>query len=326
MILVGDIGGTKTRLAVYERDNGQMVRQDIETFASSEFPRLEDVICLFLNKRNIAIQTACFGVPGPVANGMTQATNLPWRLNEKKIAELTRINKVKLVNDLVATTTAVPHLGLDDLVVLHKGEGGLKNEAPRAVIAPGTGCGQAYLTHDAGQFHVHASEGGHADFAPNSEIEIELLKYLQSKVGRVSYERVLCGPGLVNIYEFLKNKGYALEPAELRDKLQKEDAAAVISRFGQSGEYDICVKALDIFVSVLGAQAGNLVLTLLATGGIFLGGGIPPKIIKKLSDGTFVKAFLNKGRLSNLNKKTSLYIIKDDHVALLGAAYFASTL
>lgn len=325
MILVGDVGGTKTRLALYESKKGKMIRVEKEDFPSGDYEGLESIINDFLEKKKVAVEAACFGVPGPVANGESSATNLPWFLSERSIAEQTPVKKVKLINDLVALTSAVPHLTSDELAVLYEGNN-LDKSAPRAVLAPGTGLGVAFLYFDGDRYHVHASEGGHIDFAPNTQMEIELLKHLQRKFGRVSYERVLCGPGLVNIYEFLKDSGYAPEPPELQARLEKGHRAAVISTAGQAGEFEICIKALDMFVSMLGAQAGNMVLTLLTTGGVYLGGGIPPKIAKKLSDGVILESYFNKGRLRPLVEKTPLYLIKDDHAALLGAAHIAAQL
>jgi glucokinase len=324
MILAGDTGGTKTRLALYQIKDGNLVRRCIETFVSSAYSGLAELAVKFLKKHNVSVDKACFGVPGPVINGVAQTTNLPWILKENDIARALNIPRIKLVNDLVATTAAVPHLPPDRLHILHKGRETDWQDSMCAVLAPGTGLGQAFLQCKSGQFQVFASEGGHVDFAPTNEIEVELFQYLKTKFERVSYERVLCGPGLVNIYTFLKDTGYAPEPPELSRRLQEEDAAAVISAAGQAGEFEICVKALDIFASVLGAQAGNLALTLMTTGGVFLGGGIPPKIVNKLADGTTVAAYLNKGRLSDLVKSTSLGVILDDHAAVLGAAHLAA--
>jgi glucokinase len=323
MILVGDVGGTKTRLALYKRQGGRMQRHDKADFASANYSGLEEIVSAYLQKHQVTVKKASFGIPGPVINGEAKTTNLPWVISEKNLAKRTSIKKVKLVNDLVAVTTAIPHLSPAELTILYDGTQPKNSDSNCAVLAPGTGLGEAFLYYHGGEYHVHASEGGHVDFAPNSEIEIELLRYLQTKFERVSYERVLCGPGLVNIYEFLNQSRRATEPPELRVRLQKEDAAAVIANAGQNGEFAICVQALDIFVSILGAQAGNLVLTMLTTGGVYLGGGIPPKISKKLSDGTILKSYFNKGRLRPLVEKTSLYIIKDDHAALLGAAHIA---
>lgn len=326
MILVGDIGGTKTRMALYERKDKKLVRKEVETFASSDFTGLEEILRSFLNKRNIELRRACFGVPGPIVNGEAQATNLPWRVTEQTAEQILNIKRVKLVNDLVATASAIPYLSPEELQVLYKGKSSENSHAPRVILAPGTGLGQAFLVWHSGKYRAYPAEGGHIDFAPTNDLEIELFRYLKTKYPRVSYERILCGPGLKNIYDFLKHINYASEPDQLKERMQKEDPAAVISTTGQSGEFEICKKALDLFISMLGVLAGNLVFSYLATGGIYLGGGIPPKILNKLSDGTFVDIYLNRGRLSYLVKETPLAVIKDDHAALLGAASIANSL
>ena len=325
MILAGDTGGTKTRLALYEQIGGKFVRQQTETFSSPDYASLEEIIRNFLAKNHVTVKQACFGVPGPVVDGRAVSTNLPWLTDERHITRTLGISSVRLVNDLVATTSSLPFLSPADLLTLHPGLPTGK-ETTFGVVAPGTGTGVGILYKNGEQFLPLPSEGGHADFAPNTPVEIELLQYLRQKFGRVSYERLLCGPGLVNIYNFLKDSGAAPEPPELAKKMREENPAAVISTIGQSGEFEICVQALDIFVSVLGAKAGSLTLTMLTTGGIYLGGGIPPKITQKLLDGTIIKAFLNKGRLSDFVKSVPLYVIRDDHAALLGSAYLASRL
>jgi len=326
MILACDVGGTKVRLAIYSHQEGSFERKETETYPSREYSNLEEIIESFLKKHSTSIDRACFGIAGPVVNGAAKPTNLSWRVSEKELAKTLGISAVKLVNDLSATTAAIPHFSSDDLLTLHSGEpieGGVKIFA---TVAPGTGFGQGILYMKSNDIHVLASEGGHVDFAPSNDVEIELLKYLQNRFGHVSYERVLCGPGLINIYDFLKEENQADEPEELTARLETDDPAAVISKAGQSGEFEICVKALDIFVSILGAQAGNLALTLMATAGVYLGGGIPPKICDKLRDGTVVEAFLNKGRLSYMVERTPLHIIRNDHAALLGAASIAAKL
>ncbi len=332
MILAGDAGGTKTRLALYQLEGGKLIRLQTDTFVSRDYQCLEDVAQAFLNKHKISVTKACVGVPGPIVNGEAHATNLPWKLKEKQIGQALNIPSFKLVNDLVATAAAVPHLTPDGLLTLHEGEApnstkknSKMEESIYAVLAPGTGLGQAFSHFKSGQHYLMASEGGHADFAPTTEIEFELFQYLKSQYGHVSYERILSGPGLVNIYTFLKDKGFAPEPPELNKRLREEDPGMVISSTGKTGKYELCVKTLEIFASVLGAQAGNLVLTLMATGGIYLGGGISAGIYKKLAEGTTVASYLNKGRLSDLVKKTPLHVILDDHTALSGAAYLAST-
>ncbi len=325
MILAGDTGGTKTRLALYEQLAGSFIRQQKETFVSPDFPSLEEIIRTFLAKNHVSVNKACFGVPGPVVAGRAESTNLPWITDEQHIARTLGITSVRLVNDLVATTSSLPFLSSNDLLTLHPGTP-MGQETRFGVVAPGTGMGQGFLHKTADQFLALPSEGGHTDFAPNTAVEIELLKYLQNKFGRVSCERVLCGPGLINIYNFLKDTGAANEPPELATRMREGNPAAIISATGQSGEFEICAQALDIFVAVLGAKAGDVALTLVTTGGVYLGGGIPPKILQKLADGAVVKAFQNKGRLSDFMNTIPLYVIRDDHAALLGAAYLASIL
>ncbi len=338
MILAGDVGGTKTRLAFCQLQDGSVIRQQTETFVSRDYSCFEEVVRCFINKHKISVTQSCFGVPGPVVNGEAKATKLPWHFREEQLSKDLNIPTVKLVNDLVATAAAVPYLMPEDLYVLHEGETSRtaiknqllnrnsvseKGESVIGVLAPGTGLGQAFIYTNSGQRYIMASEGGHVDFAPTNDDEVELFKYLKSKHEHVSYDRILSGPGLHIIYKFLKNTGFAEEPFALNKLLCEEDPGKVITTTGKRGEYALCAKALDIFASILGAQAGNMVLTLMATGGIYLGGGIPTGIREKLADGTMVSSYLNKGRLSYLVKDTPLYVILDDHAALLGAAYIA---
>ncbi len=322
MILAGDVGGTKARLALYRIAQDKLVRECTATFAVREHGSLEEVATAFVARQQARVAQACIGVPGPVVQGRSRAVNLPWQLDEQSLKQVLGIDGVRLVNDLFATAASIPLLTADDLITLNPGEAP-GPEATYAVLAPGTGLGQGFYSSRAG---VLPSEGGHADFAPTSEIEIELLRFLRARLRRVSYERVLSGPGLVNIYEFLRETGRAAEPPELRERLQRDDPAAVIATAGQANEFPICAQALDLFAAILGAQAGNLVLLLLATGGVYLGGGVSMKIADKLRDGTVVKSYLNKGRLSDLVQKTPLHIIRDDHAALLGAASLARNL
>lgn len=326
MILAGDVGGTKTRLALYSIEGGKLTRQQMERYESSAFKSLEEIISKFLEGKNASPTAACFGIPGPVVNGTVKVTNLPWTLSEKEISEKLNIPKVKLVNDLFATAAAVPFLAGDDLLTLHKGNE-LGSNGVAAVIAPGTGMGQAILSMQNGKATPLASEGGHANFAPTNDLEIGLLKYLKEKKGEhVSVEHVICGPGLVNIYNYLKDTGVSTEPAELTEAFKNEAPAAVITKFAQEGKFEICVKALDIFVNALGAHCSNFLVSTLATGGIFLGGGVPPKIIKKLQDGTILKSYMAKGKMQKTVEGTALYVIKDDHAALTGAAHLAKDL
>jgi len=333
-ILAGDAGGTKTRLALYERTSSAgpcaLERLVLADFESRSAPSLEEIVRGFLERNNAAgrIEAACIGLPGPVVGGSVRATNLPWVIEESAFGESLGIPKVRLVNDHAATAAALPLLGPEELITLHPG----REERERrvfAVLAPGTGLGQAYSVRCVdGRLQPFPSEGGHVEFAPKDELEFDLLKYLQEKLHkRVSVERVLSGPGILNIYSFLRDRSRCDEPEALRAEIAAAPApAAVVSGHGLSGKYAICSMALDIFARLLGSQAGDVVLTYLSTGGLFLGGGIPPKVAAKLQEGGTVEAYLRKGRLSPLVEMTPLHVIKNDRTALLGAAAIAAGL
>ncbi len=333
-ILAGDAGGTKTRLALY-RQSGPPDLHDLECLVVTDFesksaPSLEAIAQGFLERHKSAgrIKAACIGMPGPVVYGTIRATNLPWQIEEKALAGNLGIQRFRLVNDHVATAAAIPLLGPDDFEELHPG---LEDRESRvfALLAPGTGLGQAYLCLDEhGRHHPFPSEGGHVEFAPKDELEFDLLKYLLDKFrSRLSIERVLSGPGLVNIYSFLRDRSYCEEPAQLREEVDAaHHPASVITGHGLAGRFPICVRTLDIFAGLLGSRAGDVVLTYLSTGGLYLGGGIPPKIISKLREGVVVDAYLRKGRLSPLVESTPLRVIMNEHAALLGAASIAAGL
>lgn len=323
MILAGDIGGTKTNLALFDEAGGALSRVELRTFHSGDYRGLEAVIEEFLRGRTLSIRAAAFGVAGPVIDGVCRATQLPWIVSSKSLQEVLRITDVWVINDLEATAYGVPALKATQLVTLNEGrraEGG-----NIAVIAAGTGLGEAALIRDGARYHAMASEGGHVDFAPRNEVEIELLRYMLSIKHRVSYERILSGPGLVNIYNFFKTEGLAEEPAWLRQEIEAaDDPAPIISEAALQARAEICVKTLDLFVSVYGAQAGNLALTIKATGGVFVGGGIAPKIIEKLRDGTFIAAYKDKGRLSPVVEAAPVYVIMEPLTALIGAGRYAA--
>jgi glucokinase len=333
-ILAGDAGGTKTRLALYERtgsaDTCALERLLVADFESRSAPALEAIVREFLERHNAGdrIEAACIGLPGPVVGGSVRATNLPWVIEERAFGEKLGIQKVRLVNDHAATAAALPLLGPEDLITLHPGREDRERRV-FAILAPGTGLGQAYSVLGAdGRHHPFPSEGGHVEFAPKDELEFDLLKYLQEKLRkRVSIERVLSGPGIMNIYSFLRDRSYCEAPEALRTEIAAAPApAAVVSGHGLSGKYSICSMTLDIFARLLGSQAGDVVLAYLSTGGLFLGGGIPPKVAAKLQAGGTVSAYLRKGRLSPLVEMTPLHVIKDDRTALLGAAAIAAGL
>lgn len=336
MILAGDIGGTKTTLALYNKDEGCFKPLRSQTFASREHPDFFSVIDTFLTgprallssgeNRNQTIKNACFGIAGPIFNQQCTATNLPWIIDAQQISRRYTITKVHLLNDLEAMAYGTLTLPKTASVRLNTETGLQTAAAPpgnRAVIAAGTGLGEALLYWDGAAYHPSASEGGHSDFAPRNPTEIALLEYLLKRHSRVSYERVLSGPGLFTLYEFMKQRGHGGESPWLTERLVSEDPAAVISEAALAEQSDLCVHTLDLFVSLLGAEAGNLALKYLATGGVYLGGGIAPKILCKLKDGTFMKAFLHKGRFSSLLEKIPVWVILDPQTALHGAAQFA---
>ena len=321
MLLAGDIGGTKTNLAIFSSETGPRIPLAEASFPSGDYPSLESLAGEFLTLTNLPVEYASFGVAGPVVGTQATITNLPWVMDEDQLREKLELASVRLLNDLAAIAHAIPYLEEDDLHTLNAGQ--TASSGNLAVIAPGTGLGEAFLTWDGTRYHAYASEGGHADFAPNTLLEIEMFRYLQERFGHVSYERVCSGSGIPNIYHFLKDSGYAREPAWLAEQLAAvDDPTPVIVNAAQDGKNpcDLCVETLNIFVSVLGAETGNLALKVMATGGVFLGGGIPPRIISALESPRFIQAFTHKGRFSDLLSNIPVHIICNPKVALLGAA------
>jgi glucokinase len=266
------------------------------------------------------IDVACFGVAGPVVDGRADTTNLPWHLDERELCERIPAGRVRLLNDLEATGYGV--LGLDP-AALATLQVGRRQQGNMAVIAAGTGLGEALLVWDRARYIVVSSEGGHTDFAPRTEIEMELLRFLRKEFGSVSYERVLSGPGLHNIYRFLRETSGLNEPDWLHARLAAGDPSAVISEVALAAGDPVCIQALDLFVSIYGAEAGNLALKALAVGGVFVAGGIAPKIMTKLAGGTFVHAFRDKGRLGDLVAEIPVRVVLEPRTALLGAARVA---
>jgi glucokinase len=382
--LAGDIGGTKTNLAIFASDMG-LVPQAEGTFKSAEYPSLEAIVAEFLSALPVlqgtlcttlgraaslrlrtgqteavavtaseavlpvpalgagrrpgseaeradtgvaplqasvpgAIDRAVFGVAGPVVDGQSTATNLPWVLGEAALQEALGLRKVKLLNDLEATAYGVPHLAPADLFTLNDAS---PRSGTKAVIAPGTGLGEAILLYHDGKYQVIPSEGGHTDFGPTNLFELRLLRYMMGKYGHVSYERICSGKGIPNIYAYLKKQGFAEElPGMARALRKAEDPTPIIVEKAMAGECELSIAALNAFVSILGAEAGNLALKVMATGGIYLGGGIPPKILSKLKDGTFMAAFVNKGRFAEMLAQIPVAVILNDRTALLGAASY----
>jgi glucokinase len=328
MIIAGDVGGTKVDLALCKFENGRLLTVHDHKYHARDFPGLVQVVEAFLDECRktlgppVDVLAACFGVPGPVRHGRLKLTNLPWMLDSSQLSVDLKIEHVFLINDLEANGYGIAELTPDQILVLSKGDPAA--EGNRGLIAAGTGLGEAILVWN-GRTHLPmASEGGHSDFAARNEEEIELLRYLQKTLGgRVSSERVISGIGLANVYAYCRDVKGLEEPAWLKDRMRSEDPNAVIGELGESGASELCVEALNIFVSAYGAEAGNLALKILSVGGMYVGGGIAPKLLKKMQDGTFMKAFTDKGRLSDLLVQTPVRLILESRAALMGAAAYA---
>ncbi len=322
MILAGDIGGTNARLAYFQPQNGHLRLLSERVFPSREYSELGEIVSKFLEDSAARPEAACFGIAGPVHNGRVEVSNLPWVIDQSRLAKQIQLPATLLINDLEANAWGIGALSPQDLIPLNRVGPSVGNQA---VIAPGTGLGEAGLFWNGRQYEIFACEGGHVDFAPQGDLQIELLRFLASRYGHVSYERVLSGPGLVNVYEFLREKGCGDEAPEFAAQLSQGDAAAAISRAALSGANPLAEQALDLWISVYGAEAGNLALKIMATGGIFLGGGISPKILSKLTGPLFMRAFLEKGRLKALLEEIPVQVITNDKAGLLGAARCAAT-
>jgi len=321
MLLAADIGGTKTNLAIFSPEAGPRAPLAEARFPSADYPSLEALVREFLSQVDVEVEWASFGVAGPVVAGRATITNLPWVMEEEQLQATLNLSSARLLNDLAAIAHAVPFLESADLHTLNEGQptpGGAI-----AIVAPGTGLGEAFLTWDGSRYRPHASEGGHADFAPTNPLEIELLRYLQHRFQHVSYERVCSGRGLPNIYAFLKHSGYADEPDWLAEQLAAADdptPVIVNTALDREKTCELCVATLDTFVSILGAEAGNLALKVLASGGVYLSGGIPPRILPALEQERFMEAFRSKGRMSDLLARVPVHVILNPKVALLGVA------
>jgi len=321
MILAGDVGGTKVHLALYDFIDGKLQYSRDQRFAAKEYSGLEEIVKEFLGAQKVT--AACFGVPGPVRNGRLRLTNLPWTLDSHELTVNLGVTHVFLINDLEANGYGVAELAPDQIYTLSEGD--VSQIGNRALIAAGTGLGEALLIWNGRTHTPHPSEGGHADYAPRNEDEIDLLRFLKQKYnGRISYERVISGMGLTSIYEFLRDvRGMEESPKVAERIAAAADPNTVITELALAAKSEICEKALDIFVSAYGAEAGNMALKLLSVGGVYIGGGIAPRILEKLKDGAFMKAFTDKGRLSQLLINMPVRVILDSRAALLGAAAYA---
>lgn len=318
MILAGDIGGTNARLAFFDEQQGKLRLVASSIFPSRDFRSLDEIARKYVTTTNLHPQLACFGIAGPVREGRVTASNLPWIIDAKTLATELQIPTVFLINDLEAHGWGIETLEPADLIRLNEGSGNAIGN--RAIIAAGTGLGEAGLYWDGARHHVFACEGGHCDFAPRNHLEMDLFQYLQAQFEHVSYERVLSGPGLVNIYYFLRDTGRGTQPEWLAEQMLTCDPAAAISQAAMEGRCPMAQQALQIFVSIYGAETGNLALKVMAAGGIYVAGGIAPKILSMLSGPMFLESFLDKGRMRPLLESMPIYVIKNDTLALLGAA------
>jgi glucokinase len=330
MILAGDIGGTKSDLGLFEIADGELRLVRSERYRSLEFPGVAAMIEAFLaaGPGTEPIEIACFGIPGPVIDNRASTVNLAWTVDGGAVAAESGISRVVLINDLVATAEGLALLADDEMAVLQKGT--VEREGNRALIAAGTGLGMALIPRLGDRWVPVPSEGGHMDFAPRTEEEIGLLRYLRERFGRVSAERVVSGLGLFNIYQYLRDVGHQPETPQVREALAGgEDPARVIGEAAladtDSG-CELCARALEMFVAAYGAAAGNLALLGTATGGVWLGGGISPKILPRLMDGLFIQTFLAKGRFVPFLEKVPVRVILNDRAALLGAARYGAAL
>ena len=351
MIVAGDIGGTKTHLALFDWTKDRVDPVRLESFHSADYTSLEDMLTEFLvppkpptpidesateksddaepeparpAEEPLKIEAACFGIAGPVIQNRCQTTNLPWVVDGATLAKRFDIPQVKLLNDLEAMAHGILLLRPDEVHILNAGNPPSYNQAI-ALIAAGTGLGESILFWNGSRYQPMPSEGGHADFAPNNDNEIELLRHLRSNYLHVSYERVLSGPGLHAIYDYVRDSKKN-EPTWLSEQIKAGDPAAVIAEAGLKGQAEIAKQALDLFASIYGAEAGNLALKAMTLNGVYLGGGIAPKLLAKLKDGTFMKGFTNKGRYKRLMSSIPVKVVMNQKTPLLGAASVAATL
>ncbi len=349
MIIAGDIGGTKTHLALFDWKKDRVDPLRLESFHSADYTSLEDMLTEFLApptapqsiddvaaekgdaveverpaEKPQKIDAACFGIAGPVIENRCQTTNLPWVIDGATLAKQFDIPNVRLLNDLEAMAYGILLLRPNEVEILNVGTPPAQNQA-LALIAAGTGLGESILFWNGLRYQPMPSEGGHADFAPNNDNEIELLRHLRSSYLHVSYERVLSGPGLHAIYDYVRDSKKN-EPTWLAEQIKAGDPAAAIAEAGLKGQADIAKQALDLFASIYGAEAGNLALKGMTLNGVYVGGGIAPKLLAKLKDGTFMKSFTNKGRYKRLMTSIPVKVVMNQKTALLGAASVAASL
>ena len=318
-VLAGDIGATKSNLALFKVEGGNVASLQEAQYKSQEYKNIIELTNTFI--KNIPLpDSICFGVAGPVLNGHAKLSNIMWEIDSNELSNHFGVKNVQLINDLEATAYGLAMLTEKDIAVIHKGNDAAVGNA--AVIAPGTGLGEAGIYWDGNYYHPFATEGGHCDFAPRNQFDFELYNFLQKKFGHVSWERLVCGPGIVNIYDFLRDEKKREEPEWLKEKYKNGDAAAVISQHVKQSE--ICKETMQLFIRYLAYESANLVLKLKATGGLFIGGGIAPQIVSLFENNVFYSSFCQSGRLNYLLEKVPVKIILNTKTALLGAAYYGA--
>jgi glucokinase len=318
IVLAGDIGGTNARLGLVELAGGRARIVERRRYASADYRGLAPIVCRFFEETGRRAERACFAIACPVVGDDCTAPNLPWTVNLPALAREIGIAGTTIINDFVAIGYGIELLDPADLATLQQGV--TAPQGPIALIGAGTGLGQGFLVWQGDHYRVLASEGGHTDFAPRDDLQAGLLAHLRERFGRVSWERLLSGPGIANIYRYLLSAVTEPEQAGIQAELEAEDPAKVIVRHGLAGDDGPSRRALDLFCQVLGAQAGNLALTVVATGGVYLAGGIAPRVVERLQGGGFLAAFRDKGRLSDLLARMPVHVILNPAVGLLGAA------
>jgi glucokinase len=321
LILAADVGGTSTRIAYFKTRRRELVLLAEEHYKSADHPSLYQIVRLFVQAHRPTPQRACFGIAGPILKGGVKTPNLPWVIQDSRLARVLGLPGVQLINDLTANTYGIAALVSEDLAVLNPGKPDPAGAI--AVVSAGTGLGESLAYWDGRAHRPLPSEAGHADFAPRNDREEGLLRYLRAEYGRVSYERVLSGPGLVGICRYLRDSGYAAEDPAVAARMREADPAAVVTESARSGGCALCGEALDIFMAVYGAECGNAALRFLATGGVYLGGGIAPRILDRLRGPLFLEAFTGKGRLAPLLAGIPVKVVLNYRAALLGAAVAA---
>ena len=317
MILSGDIGGTNSRLAYFE---GTTLVSE-QKFKSKDYKSLEEIVQLFLKSQKGNVTKACFGVAGPVIDGKCKATNLPWLVDISSLRGVCGTSDIYLLNDLETKAYGIRVLKKEELLVLHPGDP--EQRGNQALIAAGTGLGEAGLFFDGKEHHPFACEGGHVDFAPRNDLEVELFHFLREKLTHISYERVVSGPGIYLLYRFLTESGRVKKSNEVTELMSLEPPPLVVTKMAKKTQDLACVKAVELFLSLYGAAAGNLALKMMSLGGVYIGGGIAPSLVEEMKRGEFLKSFMAKGRFKPLLESIPIHLILNDDASLLGAAYYA---